>query len=132
MPLEHIQPENFFTPRFESYTPVIVSTGARQVHVAGMTPVDENNQIAAEGDLPGQVRACCDNIKKALASAGATVEDVVRVNIYALDIDQYLEFGGPEFRKMFTSNRPTSTLLEISRLSHPGFLVEIEVTAVLD
>ena len=73
-----------------------------------------------------------DNIRISLAAAGATPSDVVRINVFALDVEDYVADGAPEVIAFFGDNKPTSTTVQVPRLVHPDWVVEIEATAVLD
>ena len=111
---------------------MIRTTGTTQVHVAGIVPLDINAQLVGEDNMQAQVQTIVENTGKALASAGATPADVVRMNIYTLDVDRYRAEGHSEVIKFFDGQPPTSTLVGITRLADSRFLVEIEMTAVID
>lgn len=132
MALERINPSDIYQPYNNFYTQVIRSTGTTQVHVAGIVPIDKNHEVIGEGDIPAQVRAIAENTRKALAAAGAEPADVVRINIYTLDVDQYRQKGHAELLKFFDGDLPVSTLVGVTRLADPRYLVEIEMTAVID
>jgi enamine deaminase RidA (YjgF/YER057c/UK114 family) len=74
-----------------------------------------------------------ENIKTALASVGGGFEHVVKLTSYLTN----LEAHGPEFREVrgsYFPNKealPASTLLQISRLANPAYLVEVEAVAIL-
>jgi enamine deaminase RidA (YjgF/YER057c/UK114 family) len=72
------------------------------------------------------------NCELLLAAAGAKPADVARIHIYTLDVDTYRRDGHPEVLKFFKGDLPVSTLIGVNRLADPRFLIEIEVTAVLD
>ena len=132
MTLERINPDDIYQPYNNYYTQVIRSTGTTHVHVAGIVPIDKNHDVIGEGDIPAQVRAIAENTRKALAAVGATPADVVRINIYTLDVDRYRKDGHPELLKFFDGDLPVSTLVGVTRLADPRYLVEIEMTAVID
>lgn len=132
MALERINPSDIYQPYNNFYTQVIRSTGTTQVHVAGIVPIDKDHEVIGEGDIPAQVRAIAENTRIALAAAGAKPADVVRINIYTLDVDQYRQGGHAELLKFFDGDLPVSTLVGVTRLADPRYLVEIEMTAVID
>jgi 2-iminobutanoate/2-iminopropanoate deaminase len=115
-----------------SYSHVVEVNGPhRTVYLAGQTGVDANGKVA-EG-FRAQMVQVMENIKTALASVGGGFEHVVKITSYLTN----LEANGAEFREVRSSyfpNKqalPASTLLQISRLANPDFLVEIEAIAVL-
>jgi enamine deaminase RidA (YjgF/YER057c/UK114 family) len=68
---------------------------------------------------------------RVLAAAGATPDDVAKVTVYLLDIDDRPRIN-PVREAFFGDARPASTLVEVSRLAVPGALLEIEAIAHLD
>ena len=132
MALERINPADIYPPVNNNYTQVINSTGGTQVHVAGIVSLNKQGELVGQNDMRAQARAIVDITEKALASAGAKPADVVRMNIYTVDVDRFRQEGHPEVLKFFDGNLPTSTLVGVTRLAHPDFLVEIEMTAVID
>ena len=132
MPLERMNPKEIYQPFGNRYTQVIRTTGTIQVHVAGIVPADKDGNLVGAGDVAAQTEAVMDSIGKALAAAGATPADVARMNIYVLDMDTYIQEGHPKLMAFFGDNLPVSTLIGVTQLANPGFLVEVEVTAVLD
>ncbi len=132
MTLERINPEDVYKPNKNIYSQVVIATGSRQVHIAGTVPFDLNQNIVGVGDMRVQVDKILENLERSLAAAGAKPSDVVRINVYALDVDLYVSEGAPEVVKFFGDTKPTSTTVQVSRLVHPDWLVEIEATAVID
>ena len=110
---------------------VEVSGPHRAIYLAGQTGVDANGKVA-EG-FRAQAVQVMENIKTALASVGGGFEHVVRLTSYLTN----LEADGAVFREVRASyfpNKaalPASTLLQVSRLANPAYLVEIDVIAVL-
>jgi 2-iminobutanoate/2-iminopropanoate deaminase len=78
--------------------------------------------------MGAQIRQVGENLKAALAAAGATVADLVRTQTFTTDIDEF--FKHVDVRMEYFAALPTSTTVEVRRLSHPDFLVEIEAIAV--
>jgi len=100
------------------------------VYVAGQGAVDEQGGLVGPGDVVAQTRKVLDNMKLALAAAGATLDDVVKVTVYLANVDDRPKIN--EVRKTyFGANKPASTLIEISRFAIEGMLVEIEAVAVV-
>ena len=77
-----------------------------------------------------QTRQTIENIRIALEQAGATLQDVVRTRMYITNIDAW-EDAARAHREAFGEVRPTSSLVEVSRLATPEMLVELEVDAVI-
>lgn len=118
------------------YHHVAVSTGSRQVHIAGQVAWDENGELVAPGDLAGQVAQVYRNVAKALDAAGATFHDVVRFTWYAAgwkrEMYDAFNAGVEQAAREFDLATPPAALIGVDVLFEPGILVEAEVTAVID
>jgi len=100
------------------------------VHVSGTTATDSEGKVIGIGDPAAQTLQALSNIRKALESVGAKLEDVVRTRIYVTDISRWEEVGKTH-GSFFKDIRPTTTMVEVARLISPEVLVEIEAEAIL-
>jgi formimidoylglutamate deiminase len=96
------------------------------VHVSGTTGFDYATMTIAD-DVVEQCRQCLENVREALAAAGASFSDVVRVR-YLLPAREDFEPCWPALRRAFGEARPAATMQECG-LSDPRMRIEIEVTA---
>ncbi len=112
------------------YSHAVSVEGKRLVFISGQVPRDRDGNTVGVGDMAAQIRQVGENIKAALAAAGATWDDVVKTTTYVTDIDEF--FRHPDVRMEYFGALPASTTIGISRLSHPDFMVEIEAMAVLE
>ena len=132
---EHLNPAEL--PNWsESFSQIVaVRSGAAQtIYLSGQVSVDAANNVIGHGDLRLQTQVVLQNLSKALAAAGATPSDVVRLGIYVKDYkaDQAAIISSA-LRNTFDAKRmPTSTWLGVSSLALDELLIEIEATAVLD
>ncbi|MGW1992553.1 RidA family protein [Embleya sp. NPDC001921] len=114
------------------YEPYKISQAIRAgglIHVSGQAGFDENGRTV-EGGFLEQGRQAFRNVERVLAAAGATFADVVKVGIYvrhmAEDLDKLIVL-----REEFLSlPYPADTLVEVSSLAQPDWLIEVEVTAL--
>ncbi|MFE2876387.1 RidA family protein [Streptomyces roseus] len=123
--------------KVDLYRQVATATGTKQVFVAGQVAWDADGAIVGEGDLVAQVEQCYLNVAAALAAAGASFRDVVKLTVYAVDL-------APEKMPLFAEGiaraaqklgvTPTAPLtgIGVAALAEPGLLVEVEATAVID
>lgn len=102
-----------------------------QIEVAGTTAVDENNNVVGLDDPGAQTRFILQKIEKALHSAGASLNDVIRTRIFVTDISRWEEVGRAH-GEFFRTIKPCATMVEVSKLISPELLVEIEATAVVN
>jgi enamine deaminase RidA (YjgF/YER057c/UK114 family) len=81
--------------------------------------------------MRAQVAQVLDNLEAVLGNAGFKLSNVVRLNYYTTDVDQFFEAYELVLKRLAEANcRPASTLLGVARLAFPELLVEIEATAV--
>jgi enamine deaminase RidA (YjgF/YER057c/UK114 family) len=107
----------------------VVAQG-RVVAIAGQVAMDESGHLVGERDPSAQAERVFQNLSLALAAAGATFADVIKLNYFVTDIsvlpavrearDRYVDMDAP----------PASTAVQVSALFRPGFLMEIEALAV--
>ncbi|MDF3010627.1 MAG: endoribonuclease [Burkholderiales bacterium] len=113
------------------YSPVVTVKGGTLVFVSGLLARDREGNIVKKGDMGAQIAQVGENLRLALESAGARLEDLVRTTTYVTDMDEF--FRHVEVRmRYFGPALPTSTTVEVRRLSHPDFLVEVEAFAVVE
>ena len=132
MALNRMNPDAMYTPNKGIYSQVVTSTGTTTVHIAGTVSFDKDANVVGVGDMKAQTCQILDNLRISLEAAGALPADVVRINVYTLNTDDYVSNGAPEVIAFFGDTKPSSTTVQVSRLVHPDWLVEIEATAVID
>jgi enamine deaminase RidA (YjgF/YER057c/UK114 family) len=128
-----LKPEGLSKP--VAYSQVITVTSGRLVFIAGQTPIDANGNVVGVGDFKAQVNQVFENLRLALAAAGATFSNVVKVT-------QYIPNWNPEVHRpalaearaayMVADTLPVSTLLGIHSLARPEYLIEIDAIAFID
>jgi enamine deaminase RidA (YjgF/YER057c/UK114 family) len=133
MPRRNIQPEALaqrVVGGHVLYSHVVVVEGRKTIFVSGQLARDRNGGVVGTGDMRAQIRQVGENVKAALAAAGATLADIVKTNTYVTDIEEF--FKHVDVRMEYFGALPTSTTVEVRRLAHPDLLVEVEVIAVVD
>ena len=100
------------------------------IEVTGTVAVDETNNLIGEGDPYLQTKFILQKIESVLLQAGATLNDVVRTRMFVTDITQW-EAYGKAHGEVFHTIRPCTTMLQVSALIAPEYLIEIEATAIL-
>src|SRR5579875_1121387 len=110
------------------YTYVVETTGpGRTVYIAGQLGLDRDNKlVGAPGDFRAQATKAIENLKLALASVGATISDVVKINNYLVDMSHIAIFREVRDAAFNMTAPPASTTVAISQLARPGALFEIE------
>ena len=126
MSIERIQPDGLSRPPTYSH---VVKAG-NTVYIAGQVAQDEQGQIVGRGDITAQAVQVFENLKKALAAAGADFENLVKITVYVTD-PRYREAVSEVRSRYLTGALPASTGLVVSGLAHPDYLLEIEAVAVV-
>jgi enamine deaminase RidA (YjgF/YER057c/UK114 family) len=118
-----------------AYSRVITVKGpCKFIFIAGQTPSDDNYQPVAKGDYKKQYERVIEGLTIQLKAAGATWDDVIVRRVFTLDVDalqKAMRDPGTK-RPESAAHPPTSTMIGVTRLSHPDFLIEIDLIAVTD
>lgn len=124
------QPQNVFVPAGKTYSHGVVVEAGRTLYVAGQTARDLQGNIVCVGDAEGQTRQVLENMKRVIEGAGGRMEDVAKTTVYITDL-KYRDAVGRVRREFFKGDAPANTLLVVSGLADPAFLVEIEAIVPL-
>jgi enamine deaminase RidA (YjgF/YER057c/UK114 family) len=100
-----------------------------QLEVTGTVAVDEHSNLVGGNSAYAQTKYAIRKIEKVMQQAGFSLADVVRTRLYVTDISRWEEVGKAH-HEFFASIKPATTMVEVSRLIAPEYLVEIEVTAL--
>lgn len=127
------QKNEFINPRPVGYSDATVVVGGKTIYISGQVPVNAGGTLVGKGDLRAQTIQVFENIQRLLAQAGASFADVVKVNIYVVNCQPKDVAVVREVRKSYLSANqpPASTLVGVTSLVDPDFLIEIEVVAVV-
>ena len=98
------------------------------VYVSGTVAWDRDGNIVGPDNMLEQSRQAFSNVKEILAEAGATMDDVVKINAFLTDINRYTDYSAAR-AEAFTNNIPASTAVASPALVEPGLLIEIEAIA---
>jgi enamine deaminase RidA (YjgF/YER057c/UK114 family) len=130
--LEHLRPEGLL--HNTALSQVVVASGTRTIYTAGQVSIDEHGALVGASDLAAQTAQAMRNVGLALAAAGASYADIVKITTYVVNYK-------PEHRAVIVKARgpffangapPASTLVGVAALALPEWLVEIEAVAVVD
>ena len=125
---EYMNPSGIADPSASGFTAVVKA--GNTVYIAGMVAQDENGNVVGAGDTEAQTRQIWRNIEVAVKSAGGSLEDIVKTTTYVTGIEHGAAVRAVR-NELFPSNPPTSTLLVVSELANPAYVVEIESIAVV-
>ncbi len=107
-----------------------IEARGKLVFISGMTARRPDGTIAGIGDIEAQTRQVCENVQAAVEAAGGTIADVCRVDVYVRNIEHF-ELIHKVRREFFEAPLPASTMVEVSKMVSPDYLIEISAIAVL-
>jgi enamine deaminase RidA (YjgF/YER057c/UK114 family) len=129
--LRSINPAGLSTP--ETYTHAIIASGTHLVFIAGQVAEDGHGKLVGPDDLALQARQAFDNVGRALAGAGARPDQVAKLTIFVVDLrPEHLPAIEAGRHALFGAHKPVDALIGVQALAHPGCLIEVEATAVID
>ena len=127
--IEKIAAKSVFDP--PAYTQAIKVTGAQTIlFVSGQVDYDARGGPGHPGDFAGQARATLAALKAQVEAAGGTMASIVKLNTYLVDIRHRTELATIR-EEFFGKKGPASTLVGVTALAQPGWLIEVEAIAVI-
>lgn len=108
----------------------IVEAKGRLLFISGMTARRADGTIAGIGNVAAQTRQVCENLKAAIEAAGGSMDDICRVDVYVRNMEHF-EAIHKVRREYFKAPAPASTMVEVSKMTSPEYLIEINAIAVL-
>jgi reactive intermediate/imine deaminase len=113
-----------------AYTHVVIGTG-RFVAISGQLPLDEHGELVGEGDPAAQARQVFENLRRCLAAAGATFDDVVKLTFFVTDMAHMPAIRAARTAYIPDDRLPAASAVQVAALVRPEFLMEIEAYAVV-
>lgn len=126
--IERIKPKGVYEAKGYSHA----AKRGNIVFVAGQVSKDVEGKLVGAGDIVAQVDQVFRNLKVVVEASGATLADVVKLNIYTTDLKHYRPHIREGRDKYFSEHPPATTLLVVSSLADPNFLLEIDAVALID
>ncbi|MFF2996258.1 RidA family protein [Streptomyces sp. NPDC057950] len=113
-----------------AYSHVVLGTG-RLVAVSGQLALDEDGRLVGEGDPAAQAHQVFENLRRCLAAAGATFDDVVKLTFFVTDMAHMPAIRAARDAHIPADRLPAASAVQVAALVGPDFLMEIEAYAVL-
>jgi enamine deaminase RidA (YjgF/YER057c/UK114 family) len=130
---EFINPKALLAP--PGYSHIARVNRGTMVYLAGQVPGDASGQLVGAGNFEAQAEQVYSNLKIAVEAAGGTMADIVKLTIYLVaevDPASIAKLRAIRDRYVNVAQPPASTLLFVTRLAQPGWLIEIEAVAAID
>ena len=127
--IEKFSANGVFDP--PTYSQGVKVTGAQSVlFLAGQVAYDKDGGVAHRGDFKAQAREALRALKALCEAQGGSMNSIVKLNTYLTDI-RYRADLVPIREEFFGKKGPASTLVQVSALAHPDWMIEIEAIAVI-
>ncbi len=107
-----------------------VAKAGDTVYIAGQIALDADGALVGKGDIEAQTQQVYANLQAILEELGGSLDDIVKLTTYMTDRSHLDAFRNVRNR-FFGDAFPPNTLLFVSGLAHPDYLVEIEAVAFL-
>jgi enamine deaminase RidA (YjgF/YER057c/UK114 family) len=114
------------------YSHAVVAHGGRVIAIAGQVAMDGHGELVGRDDPRAQAERVFENLRLALAAAGATFTDVIKLGVYVTDIAVLPVMRETRDRYIDVERPPASTAVQVGALFQPGYLLEVEALAVAE
>jgi len=128
--ITRINPPELGTP--PGYSQIVDVSAGRLVFIAGQTALDRDGKIVGKNDFASQAEQVFENLGIALRASGCSAAHLVKLTVFLTDMDnlgRYREARNRFFASVTPPAAPAVTLVEVSRLYGPDFLIEVEAIA---
>ncbi|WP_406302176.1 RidA family protein [Streptomyces sp. NBC_00885] len=112
------------------YSHVVWGTG-RFVAISGQCALDEDGKVVGEGDPAAQATQVFENLRRCLAAAGASFDDVVKLTYFVTDVAHLPAVRAARDAVIDAGRLPASSAVQVAALFRPELLVEIEAFALV-
>jgi enamine deaminase RidA (YjgF/YER057c/UK114 family) len=120
----------FLNPAPAGYSQVVEVRGGRTLYISGQVALDSSGNLVGSGDFSAQVKQVFANLKARLDEAGASFNDVVKLNFYLLDAGKLQIVRDVRDTYVNREHPPASTLVVVKQLFRPELMVEVDAIAV--
>lgn len=131
-PIRRINPPELGAP--PGYSQVVDVRATRLIFIAGQTALDRDGAVVGRNDIAAQADQVFRNLNAALRTVGCTASNLVKLTVFLCDMGQlstYREARNRFFATVTPPAAPAVTLVEVSKLYGPDFLIEIEAIAAV-
>lgn len=130
MPKRQITSDKISRPSGHFSQATTIEAKGRLVFISGMTARKADGSMAGPGDIEAQTRQVCENLKAAVEAAGGTMADICRVDVYVRNMEHFAAIHKVR-REYFKEPLPASTMVEVTKMTSPDYLIEVSAIAVV-
>jgi reactive intermediate/imine deaminase len=128
MPRHFVRPDGL--PPTNGYSHAVVFSG-HLVVVSGQVPLDAEGRLVGADNAEAQIRQVFENLRAALAIAGGSMDEVVKLTVFLTDLADLDVFRRVRNEYISAEAPPASSLVQVAGLVNPAFRVEIEALAAV-
>ena len=128
--IHRVNPPELGTP--PGYSQVVEISAGRIIFISGQTALDRDGNVVGKQDFAAQAEQVFSNLATALQARGCTAANLVKLTVFLIDMDNlglYREARNRFFATVTPPAAPAVTLVEVSKLYGPDFMIEIEAIA---
>tara|TARA_B100000315_G_scaffold115217_1_gene105767 strand:- start:245 stop:637 length:393 start_codon:yes stop_codon:yes gene_type:complete len=125
-----LRPAGVWKSDLAGFAQGVKSSGTEMVFVAGQVGIDASGNIVGE-DIESQVKQSFENMKMVLQEAGASFNDITKMNVFLTNIGDLAKYSEIK-AAYFSDGLPASTVVEVKNLARPELKVEVEATAIIE
>ena len=128
--IRRVNPPELGTP--PGYSQIVDVSAGRIVFISGQTALDRDGNVVGKNDFAAQAARVFRNLDVALQASGCTAANLVKLTVFLTDMDNlssYREARNRFFATVTPPAAPAVTLVEVSKLYGPDFMIEIEAIA---
>jgi 2-iminobutanoate/2-iminopropanoate deaminase len=124
-----LSPKSIHEPR--GYSHIAQVHSGTLLFIAGQVALDASGKLVGSGDFRAQTQQTFQNLQAAVEASGGSFRDIVKLNVYVLDVSNLADYRDVRDRHIDVNHPPTSTVVQVAALFRPAFMIEIEAVAAL-
>lgn len=129
--VKFVNPPSVATPKGYSHAAMVDLGTCRMLILSGEVPFDKDGKLVGKDDFAKQTEQVFINIKNIITDLGGTMKDIVKLDLFLLDVKNIQTLRNVRDKYINLQNPPTSTLVEVKKLFRDDVLIEVAATAIL-
>lgn len=132
MQIDLINPNTLHEPFDNLYAQIVRAEGRYLYRISGQVSIGLKRENIGKGNMQEQLTVVYDMVTRALKAVNLTWANVIHIYTFTTNMEEYMKYEKPIAKAAFGEKPPASTLVEVSKLVDPDWLVEVQVDAVGD
>ncbi len=132
MQIDLINPKTLHEPFDNLYAQIVRAQSRYLYRISGQVSIGLQRENIGKGDMKQQLTVVYDMVTRALSAVNLTWANVIHIYTFTTNMEEYMKYEKPIAKAAFGEHPPASTLVEVTKLVDPDWLVEVQVDAVGD